>query len=383
MRIVELFEPPDGGVAEHIRLVSEGLARRGHDVTVGGRADAAPRAALEAAGIGYVELPLAGRVPDPSDLSSLRRIDALLRDGRFDLVHVHGQKAGLLGRACARRRAVPAVYTPHAFVYRTQTLRPRASSRVRFLAGRAVERALGARSAAIIAVAAEERATALADGIAEPERVVVVHPGVSVDPELPADPRLESFRDGTPLLGLVAGLREQKGLPTLLDALERLARGGRPLRFAIVGNGPLREEIEQRVRCGPLAGSTLVLPFRGRVEPYLRPLDAFVLPSLWEGLPMAVLEAMAMGLPVVASAVNGTPEAVEDGVTGYLVPPADPVRLAERLEAIAADGEAREAMGRAAREAARSRFGVERMVDQLEAVYRAAAAGAAPVLPPS
>jgi glycosyltransferase involved in cell wall biosynthesis len=89
-----------------------------------------------------------------------------------------------------------------------------------------------------------------------------------------------------------------------------------------------------------------------------------------------------MGLPVVASAVNGTPEAVEDGVTGYLVPPADPVRLAERLEAIAADGEAREEMGRAAREAARSRFGVERMVDQLEAVYRAAAAGAAPVVPP-
>jgi glycosyltransferase involved in cell wall biosynthesis len=94
-----------------------------------------------------------------------------------------------------------------------------------------------------------------------------------------------------------------------------------------------------------------------------------------------VLEAMAMGLPVVASSVNGTPEAVQEGVTGYLVPPGDPARLAERLEAIAADAETRAAMGRAAREAARSRFGVERMVDQLEAVYRSAAAGAAPAAP--
>jgi glycosyltransferase involved in cell wall biosynthesis len=381
MRVLELFEPPDGGVAEHVRLLSEGLSRRGHEVTVGGRPDAAPRAALEAAGIAYAELPLSGRVPDSRDIDSLRSIGALLRGGGFDLVHAHGQKAGMLGRPCARRRGVPAVYTPHAFVYRTQSLRPRASARVRFRVGRALERALGPRTAAIVAVAEEERAAALADRIARPDRVVVVHPGVSVDPTVPADLQLERFRDGAPLLGLVAGLREQKGIVTLLDALELLARGGRPQRFAIVGNGPLRDEVERRVTSGPLAGSTLLLPFQGRVESYLKPLDVFVLPSLWEGLPMAVLEAMAMGLPVVASSVNGTPEAVEEGVTGYLVPPGDPVRLADRLEAIAADGETRAAMGRAAREAARSRFGVERMVDRLEAVYRGAAAGAAPVIP--
>jgi glycosyltransferase involved in cell wall biosynthesis len=373
IRILELFEPPDGGVAEHVRLLSEGLIERGHEVTVGGRPDAAPRAALETAGIRYAALPLAGPVPDRSDLRALRSIGALLRGGAFEVVHAHGQKAGLLGRVAARRHGIPAVYTPHAFVYRTQALRPRPSARLRYRVGLGLERALGPGTAAITAVAEEERAAALADRIAGPDRVLVVHPGVSVDSTLPPDPELESFRDATPLLGLVAGLREQKGISTLLDALERLARDGRALRFAIVGNGPLRDEVERRVRSGPLSGSTLVAPYRGRVEPYLRTLDVFVLPSLWEGLPMAVLEAMAMGLPVVASAVNGTPEAVEDGVTGYLVPPGDPVRLAERLEAIAADDAAREAMGRAAREVARSRFGVDRMVTELEAVYRAAA----------
>jgi glycosyltransferase involved in cell wall biosynthesis len=375
LRVLELFEPRDGGVAEHVRLLGEGLARRGHAVTVGGRPDAAPRAALESVGVRYVGLPLAGRVPDPDDLPAARRISRLLRAGDFDVLHVHGQKAGLIGRVCALRSGVPVVYTPHAFVYRSQALRPRASSRMRHGIGRAMERALGPRTAAITAVAREERAAALHDGIARPDQIVVVHPGVEVDAGVAPDPRLERFRDGTALLGLVAGLREQKGLRTLLDALERLARGGRPLRFAIVGNGPLGDEVRARAGREPLAASTLVLPFEGRVEPYLRALDAFVLPSLWEGLPMAVLEAMAMGLPVVASDVNGTREAVEDGVTGYLVPPADPIRLADRLEALAADAPAREAMGRAAREAFEERFRADLMVDRLEAVYRAVAAG--------
>jgi glycosyltransferase involved in cell wall biosynthesis len=378
LRVLEVFEPPDGGVAEHVRLLAEGLALRGHHVTVAGRPDSRPRAGLEALSIHYVPVSLTGRAPDPiADLRAGRSLSALIRDEGFDLVHAHGQKAGLLARRAARRHGVPSIYTPHSFVYRSQRMRPRRSGRLRFRVGLLAERRLARHTAAIVAVAEDERRTAIADRVASPDRIVVVHPGVAVDPDCPPSRELLDFRGEGPLLGLVAGLRDQKGLPVLLDSLELLAREGHPVRFAIVGNGPLRDEVAARVDAAPLKNHTTLIPFEEAVESYLGALDAFVLPSLWEGLPMAILEAMAMGLPVVASAVNGTPEAVEDGVTGYLVPPQDPAALADRLQAVASDEGRRHEMGEAGRREAARRFGVDRMVDELISLYRSSAAGVA------
>jgi len=376
LHVLEVFEPQDGGVPEHVLLLAEGMLERGHRVSVAGRPDAAPRAALEQIGVEYFPVPLTGRLPDPvADLRAGRELLRLVGTGRFDLVHAHGQKAGLLARLAARRRRVPSVYTPHSFVYSTQLLRPRRSSRIRFLVGRELERRLGRHTAFVIVVAESEMERALADRIAGPTHLVVVHPGVARRVEADPDPRLREFRGEGPLLGFVAGLRDQKGLPFLLDALDLLAAEGDPLRFAIVGNGPLRDEVAARLEDPRLRDSTILLGFEGDAYRYLDCLDAFVLPSLWEGLPMAVLEAMASGLPVVASAVDGTPEAVEDGVTGFLVPPAEPVTLAERMREVAGDAELRAAMGEAARRAAAERFGVDLMVDSVISVYRSALAG--------
>lgn len=381
LRVLEVFEPRDGGVAEHVRLLAHGLVARGAEVTVAGRPDAGPRGWLEAQGIRYLPVSLTGRVPDPvPDTRALLAISRELRRGGYNMVHAHGQKAGIVGRLAAKRHQVASVYTPHAFVYRTQGLRPRISGKLRFKVGLRMERNLARWSGALITVAQSEKGVALDDRLVPAEKVVVIHPGVEAPGAGPVDERLRFFReeeDGV-LFGFVAGLREQKGLPVLLDALELLAERETPLRFVIVGNGPLRDEVAARVESAPLAGHTLLLPFEGESYPYLRGLDVFVLPSLWEGLPIAVLEAMATGLPVVATAVNGTPEAVEDGVTGYLVPPADPEALAYRLQTVASSPERREEMGRAAREVAQTMFGIERMVDEIVDVYRAARAGLPP-----
>lgn len=374
IHVLEVFEPPDGGVAEHVRLLATGLVARGARVTVAGRPDAAPRAAIEQLGVDYIPVSLSGRLPDPiSDLRAGRRLSRLIDSGRFDVVHAHGQKAGMLARLAARRHRVPSIYTPHSFVYRTQQQRPRRSGRLRFKIGLELERLLARGTAFIVAVADDERAVAVADGVAPADRFVVIYPGVAGPSGQAPDPGLAEFRGTGPLLGFVAGLRDQKGLPTLLDALEILAREGEPVRFAIVGNGPLHDLVAARVSSPPLAGSTLLAGFEGSPYSYLACLDAFVLPSLWEGLPMAVLEAMSAGVPVVASAVNGTPEAVEDGVTGYLVPPGDARALADRLRAIAADAPRRAELGEAARRVAESRFGADQMVERLISVYGTAA----------
>jgi glycosyltransferase involved in cell wall biosynthesis len=370
LRVLELFQPADGGVPEHVRVLTEGLVRRGHEVWVCGPPDAALRPEFVAHGAHYEPASFVGNMVAPGhDAAALRSIWRLLRAHDFDLVHAHAQKAGVLGRVAARAARVRAVYTPHSFVYRTQLRRQRRFARARYRLNLAVERQLGAHTAMIVACARDERRAAILDRVIPPERVEVVNYGVSPDLEAEPDPQLHRFRGEGPLLGFVAGLRDQKGLPTLLGALELLAQRDAAPRFAIVGNGPLRDEVERRVAAGGLAATTLVAPFAGRVEPYLKALDAFVLPSYWEGMPIAVLEAMAMGLTVVASAVDGTPEAITEGETGYLVPAHDPAALADRIEAVAADPEARARVGEAARVEAQRRFGVERMVEQIEALY--------------
>lgn len=373
LRVLQVFQPFDGGVPQHVADLVEGSVAAGVETVAAGPANAAVRGRLELAAP-FVALPIVGAMAAPGeDARTLRRLSAVLRSGAFDVVHTHAQKGGLLGRLAARRAGVPSIYTPNSLVYRTQAVRPRPGARARFVLGRSVERALGRHTAAIVAVAEHERRTAIEDGLAPPERIHVINNGVHCDVRAEPDPRLTEFRGEGPLLGFMAGLRDQKGLPTLLDALEILAGGGQAPRFAIVGNGELLGYVEDRVRSTALRDTTLVLPFASAAEAYLSALDAYVLPSYWEGLPIAVLEAMALGVPVVATAVDGTPEAVEHGQTGLLVPSHDAQALADALSTIGGDAELRARMGARAREVALERFTVEEMVAKTLDLYRTTA----------
>jgi glycosyltransferase involved in cell wall biosynthesis len=370
LRVLELFEAADGGIPEHVRQLTVGLSERGHEITVAGPPHASQRPGLTAAAREYVPLELVGSLVAPgSDARALTGLISLLRRRRFDLVHAHGQKPAFVARVVAPFFGIPVVYTPNGFVYRFQHLRPRRSSRARAALILGAERLLRRRLGALIAVSDEERRAAIDDGVAPAQRVFLVENGVAPQLDAAPEPALVEFRGEGPLFGLVAGLRDQKGLPTLLDALELLAGQGRPVRFAIVGNGPFEAMVRERAGSPRLASTTLALPFAGRVEPYLAALDAFVLPSYWEGMPIALLEAAAMGLPAVASAVNGTVEVVDEGQTGLLVPSHDSVALAEAIARLAADPELRARMGRAARAQGRGRFAARRMVDETEAVY--------------
>lgn len=368
LRVLELFQPPAGGVPVYVAHLARGLTSRGHHVVVAGPPNAAIRGEIEDAGVRYLPLAISPELRPRQDLRLLRRLVALLRTGNFDAMHAHAQKAGLVGRLAGMIARVPVLYTANCFTYRTQLLKARPSARVRYVAAKAMERLLGRIAGGIIAVADEERQAALDDRLARPERVHLVLTGVEVEPDVQPDPALVAFRGEGPLFGFVATLRDQKGLPVLLDALELLAaRGGAP-RVAIVGNGPLWGEVQQRLAAGSLGQTTLLVPFEDRSEPYLAALDALVLPSLWEGLPLAVLEAMFLGVPVVATAVGGTAEAVRHERTGLIVPPGDALALADAMARMAVDPDLRERMGSAARQEAEQRFTVDRMVRETEAV---------------
>jgi L-malate glycosyltransferase len=167
----------------------------------------------------------------------------------------------------------------------------------------------------------------------------------------------------------VANLRREKSHETLIAAAERLAREYPDVRFQLVGGGPRRADLEAFAAARGVATHVEFLGHREDVPALLAEADAFVLPSRSEAFPNGAIEAMAAGLPVVASAVGGLLDLIEDGRTGRLVPPGDPEALAAALQTLIEDPAGAEAMGRAARDEALGRYAFDRMVSAFEGLY--------------
>jgi glycosyltransferase involved in cell wall biosynthesis len=363
-RVLQVVQPEDGGVAEHVLHLSLGLQRRGFEVDVAASPAFLAGPVLAQAGITVHALDLR-RAPGTHDFSAAVRLRRLDARGRYGLVHAHSSKAGALGRMAlpSPRRLV---YTPHCAAFYSGVQGP--AGRLMY---RGVEQALVPRTAAFVAVSRWEAAH-LARGLVGSERRIHVIPnGVPACDSHGADPGLLAFKGEAPLIGLVTVLRPGKDFFTLLRAMKVIeARGGSPARLAIVGNGPLEAELRAEIERLGLADRVRHFAFRRPPERWLRALDLFVLPTDWESLPLSVLESMRCGLPVVATDVGGVGEAVEDGRTGRLVPPRDAGALAEAILDVLREPGRREAMGQAARDAARRRFSAERMVDDVAALYR-------------
>jgi glycosyltransferase involved in cell wall biosynthesis len=179
------------------------------------------------------------------------------------------------------------------------------------------------------------------------------------------------IQDGQVFLLSVGKLMRQKGHADLIDAVHML--DDRKFVVLVAGEGELRADLEARIAAGGVGDRVRLLGIRRDVPELLAAADGFVLPSLWEGLPIALLEAMASGLPVLATRVSGTSQVVEDGVSGLLVPPGDPVRLADGLRLlleVVRDPAATRAMGEAARGRVVERYGVRAQAAAHAALYR-------------
>ena len=169
------------------------------------------------------------------------------------------------------------------------------------------------------------------------------------------------------LVGAVGRLDKQKGFATLIDAMSRLKKT--ELRCVILGEGPERPRLEAQIRKHELEKRVWLYGERADIVTWLSAFDIDCLPSLWEGLPNTLLEAMALGLPVVASSVDGVPEVIENGKTGLLVPPAAPAALAKALNALAEDPARRAALGAAAHASIMEKFTLTRMIAEYQDAY--------------
>jgi glycosyltransferase involved in cell wall biosynthesis len=178
------------------------------------------------------------------------------------------------------------------------------------------------------------------------------------------------IKDDRYIIGTLGRLETQKGLPYLVEALRLLSESGSRAFLLVVGSGREEERLREMVSRFGLEVCVQFLGMRRDVPEIHRAMDVFVLPSLWEGLPIALLEAMASGLPVVATPVGGVPEVVKNGKNGLLVPTKDPVALAEALRKIRQDPLLAEELGREGRETVRERYSHRRVAEEVMEIYR-------------
>jgi glycosyltransferase involved in cell wall biosynthesis len=380
-RVLMLFEPPDGGVAENAMQLALHLGNHGHEVEVAGPAESIAYPRLDEAGVPVRRLASLrrGYGRPERDAASVRALADLLRAGRHDVLHCHSSKAGVVGRLAAQRVGVPAVYSPHCFAFVGEV------SRSRRLFASTVERALGRRTAAIVCSCEAERRRALQHGVAPAERLHRVYYGTpDCDGGSEVNGRLEEMQAAGPLAGAVTVLRRQKRVDVLLEAAPRVWDRLPEARLAVVGDGPERDALQRRASELGLLGDErfAFLSFEAPSARHLRALDVYVLPSAWEAMPIGVLEALACGVPQVATDVEGTGEAVgapprepPERQTGRLVSPCDPAALAAAIVDLLEDPERRGELARTSRQRHAERFGLERMVAETAAVYDRALAG--------
>lgn len=367
LRICLVTEAAGGGVGRHFLDLAAGLAQCGHNVTgiySPGRCDAQFREKRAAAsGVKFVELPLR-RAVHPLDLADAWRLTRQIRElGPFDVIHAHSSKGGALARLAARWLRTPAVYTPHAFV----TLDPTLSATKRAIYGR-IERWLAAQCAAIIAVSEDEAEHARSLGIAS-AKIHVVPNGID-RPDFPpryfARAKLGLSADDV-AVGFVGRLAPQKAPEVLLAAFASLAPSHQQARLIFVGSGPLEAELR---RLAEQRGVAAQVNFVGDVvATQLMPaMDLFCLSSRYEGLPYVLLEALAAGLPIVATSVGGVATCVTADRNGIVVPPDDAAALSNALGRLIENAELRRSFA-AASAAMATRFTAEQMVEQTLAVY--------------
>lgn len=288
----------------------------------------------------------------------------LMKRSRPDIVHAILPVACLVSGLAARCAGVPVLVTGR------RSLRHYRRGRFRL---RTVENAVNRWTDAVVANSEAVRGDALRWERLDPRKMHVIYNGVRIPTRgSPPEWRALIGRDiAGPVVCMVANFAPFKGHADFIAAAARVAEHVPRAVFVLVGDGKLRPEIERGVQETGCAGNFVLLGSRPDAAEIMASADIVALASHEEGFPNVVLEAMACAKPVVATKVGGVPEAVEDGVTGLLVPPHDPRAMADALARLLGNAEEAREMGRRGRERVCKRFTVERMVHEYEELYRA------------
>jgi glycosyltransferase involved in cell wall biosynthesis len=369
-----------GGPALHVSYLSRELDRMGYETTlvagrIGGNEGSMEYVADEL-GVDPLYVPELQREISPlADVVAARRLLRIIRDLRPEILHTHTAKAGAVGRMAALlagpARPKVVVHTFHGHVLRGYF------GPAKTEAFRQLERGLARVSDALIAVSPEVRDDLVGLGVAEPGKIAVVRLGLDFAARLaaPLDAR-QRFRaelglsDDATVVAWLGRMTEIKRADDLLRAFAALRARAPQVELLMVGDGPLRGDLEALARELGIADHTHFTGFRSDVGTVYAAADAVALTSANEGTPVSVIEAQAAGLPVVSTDVGGVRDVVVDGESGFVVARGDIAAVSDRLERLADDAGERARMGAAGRDRATARYGVPRLVAEIDSLYR-------------
>jgi len=365
-----------GGAQENTMLTAALLNPGRYAVDVVSGPQTGPEGSLipevRARGVHLSILPSLVREVNPfKDAAALVALIRLIRRVQYDVVHTHSSKAGILGRWAAYLADVPVVvHTVHGWGHhdRQHPLVRRFYILLEQVTQRITNR--------LIVVSPRNTQKGLVDGIATAEKYIAIRSGIELDRFWkPSRPR-EAVRAelGIPsevaVVGTVTRLSPQKAPLDFVDTASQVVAQRQDVHFVIVGDGPLCSDVEARVAALDLAGRVHLVGLRRDIPDLMHSFDVFALSSLWEGLPRVLPQAMAAGLPIVATAVDGNAEAVTDGVNGFLTPPGDPRAMAVSLLRLLEEPSLARRMGEAGR-ARVGEFDARKMVSDVAGLYEA------------
>lgn len=369
-----------GGPALHVSYLTSELDKIGYETTLVagtlGESEGSMEYVARARGIEPVFLPRLQREIAPlADALSVHALVRMIHEHKPHILHTHTAKAGAVGRTAALLagpdRPGAVVHTFHGHVLRGYFGRPMTRT------FQTVERTLARSTDALIAVSPEVRDDLVALGIADRDRIRVIRLGLDLDGRAVASHEAgtaERAALGVPadryLIGWLGRMTEIKRVDLLLESFALLRRRRVDADLVLVGDGPLRERLEQLARTLGIADNVHFVGYRSDVAPFYAAVDVVALTSANEGTPVAVIEGLAAGVPAVSSDVGGVADVLADGRAGFLVPPGEIEVFADRLERLAEEPKLRKEFADFGAEWVRSRYSIPRLVEDIDELYR-------------
>lgn len=367
-RILLASSRASGGMARHVIALMSGLRGEGYELAVACDPDGMIAEAARAREIPVYPVAFRGGASPTRAMLAAWQLSGAIGSFQAHIVHTHSYHAGLVG-AVSTPLARPArmVATMHSYPPYARDGQGLGSS------GRLAVRLILGRASRVVVVSEALRHSLLPFRPDAAAKTVVIPNGVSVTSEPPlsqAQVRAAyALPAGVPLLGMVARLAPQKGIPEYLRCVRLVLEGWPDAHALLVGDGPLRAQAEALARDLHIEDRLHLLGQLDSARGAIWALDVLVIASTSEGSSVVAMEAMALGKPVVATAVGGVPEVVTEGITGFVVPPGSPEALADAVVRVLADPEAAQAMGDRGRQRVATHFAIELMIERTKQVY--------------
>lgn len=365
IKVLEMIDQPFlGGGQITLLSLAKGLDKDKFEILAASGGGGPLVDELEKLGVPHISID----IRKSSGPGAVVRIAAALRGAGIDLFHTHGGVAGLYGRLAAKKAGIPSVvhtlHGIHYLHYRNPLLK---------WAFIVLERRLSRFTDAVIFVSQADLRKGMKLRLAPAGKARLIRNGIDPAGIIPGFDRAvkksQLGSDGRPLVVAVSRLHRQKGLKYLLRAVPLIREEIPAVKVVIAGGGPLESKLASAMKRLRIGESATLLGERKDAREVLAAADVFVLPSLWEGLPYVLVEAAALGKPIVATDIDGVREVVRSGETGVLVPPRDPGGLAAALILLLRDRDLAGKLGERARRDIPSAFALERMVRETEALY--------------